>query len=42
MADKVEKIKEKITRRREKRGMLFKKKVAMRLLIRRITMEKGG
>ena len=42
MVDKREKIKEKITKRREKRGIVFKKKVAIRLLIRRIIIEKVG
>jgi len=40
--DRREKIREKITKRREKRGMLLKKKVAIRLLIRKIIMEKVG
>jgi len=42
IVDKREKIKEKITKRREKREILLKKKVAIRLLIRRTTMEKVG
>ena len=42
MVDKREKIKEKITRRREKRVIVLRKKVAIRLLIIRITMEKVG
>ena len=42
IVDRREKIREKITKRREKRGILLKKKVAIKLLIRRIIMEKVG
>jgi hypothetical protein len=42
IAARREKTREKNTKRREKRGILLKKKVAIRLLIRRIIMEKVG
>lgn len=37
-----EKTKEKITRSRENKGMILKKKVAIKLFKRRITIEKVG
>jgi hypothetical protein len=42
MVDNSEKIKEKITKRREKREIFLKKKLATRLLIRRTIIEKVG
>ena len=42
MAERREKTKEKITRRRENKRMVLEKKAAIKLLIRRTTMEKVG
>jgi len=42
MAERREKTKEKMTRRRENKRMVFRKKVAIKLLIKRMTIEKVG
>jgi len=42
MAERREKIKEKTVKRRENKGMIFKKKVAIKLFKRRIIMENVG
>lgn len=42
MAERKEKIKEKTVSRRENKGIVFKKKVAIKLFKRRIIMEKVG
>ena len=42
MAERSEKIKEKIVNRRENKGIFFRKKVAIKLFKRRIIMEKVG
>ena len=42
MAERKENIKEKTVRRRENKGIIFRKKVAIKLFKRRIIMEKVG
>jgi hypothetical protein len=42
IAERKEKTKEKTVNKRENRGIVFKKKVAIKLFIRRTTMEKVG